>query len=245
MGASIAAAQPEASRRAAEQELRDFSYIVSHDLAATFRHVAEFTDLLMRDLGPAASEKQRLFTEHIRRETSTCQTMMEQLLVYSRIQQRELSLARHDMTHLFETAMIQLSAEARAAKAEMSVEALGEHVVDADLMVQAFKHALSNAIKFRRPETPLTVRARASGSDGCWGVDVIDNGVGVALNRQEKMFSMFYQDFPHGDYPGIGAGLAICRRILRRHGGDAVFVPAPVGACLRLQAPTRDFHTLQ
>ncbi|HVY87195.1 MAG TPA: ATP-binding protein [Caulobacterales bacterium] len=221
----------------AEQELRDFSYIVSHDLAAAFRHVAEFTKLLLTDLGPETTESQRVFGEHIRRESTACQAMMEQLLAYSRVQQREMKCARNDVTHLAETAVIQLSADVRASKADIAIEPLGEQVVDADLMTMAFKLALSNAIKFRRPDVPLTISVRGQESGESWGVQISDNGIGVPLERQDKLFSMFYQDFPHGEYAGVGAGLAICRRIVRRHGGDVRFVPTAVGACLEMTVP--------
>ena len=221
----------------AEAELRDFSYIVSHDLAACFRHIEAFTFLLIQDVGDGASEAQRSHSEHIRRETERCSAMMDQLLAFSRVQTRDLALAPYDGTRLMETALLQLSAEAHAVGAEVSIEPLGEQLADSDLLTMAFKAGLSNAIKFRRPDTPPRIEVRGLETPDAWIVQIIDDGIGVPLERQDKLFRMFYQDHPAGRYPGIGAGLTICRRIIRRHGGDVCFVPSDGATCLQITLP--------
>src|SRR5262245_59793204 len=96
-----------------EQELGDFSYIVSHDIAAGVRHLSQFSQLLVDDFGGEAADSRKEFAEQIRLASERCHMMMEQLLVYSRLQQQPLAIASHDGRHLVENALLQLSAEVR------------------------------------------------------------------------------------------------------------------------------------
>lgn len=232
----------------AEKELSEFSYIVSHDLAAPLRHVAAFSTLLMRGLGPEASSEQIAYCDHIQRATQKCQSMLDALLAFSRAQQAIMTPEPCDATLLMEVAMLQLSAEVQAADAEIRIEPLGKPVMDSALMTLVFRHAISNAIKFRQPGLAVKVNVRAVPTAESWTIQVADNGPGVALERQEKLFRLFYKDEPDGTFEGVGAGLAISRRILRRHGGDARFVEAEQGACLEISLPgsasTKVAHTV-
>jgi signal transduction histidine kinase len=243
---SAGKADPARSAAAAvEKELSDLTYIVSHDLSASLRHVSAFSVLLTRALGEDATSEQLAHCESIQQASKKCGRMLDGLLALSRVQQAPLTLQACDATHLMEVALLQLSAEVRSAGAEIDIDALGFPVIDSALMTLAFKHALSNAIKFGRPDAATKVHVRAREAPGAWAVQIADNGVGVALERQEKMFRLFYQDEAEGAYEGIGAGLTICRRILRRHGGDAHFVEAEQGACLEISVPADAAPPLQ
>lgn len=231
---------PPSNASPAEQELRNFSYIVSHDISAAFRHVAEFSELLLMEIGDGATEQQQTYAGYIRRETARCKAMLDELLTYSRVQQRDLKREYCDGTRLMELALLQVSAEANAANADLSIEPLGEVFADADLLTTAFRLVLSNAIKFRRPHVDPVITVRGLETEDAWIVQVIDNGIGVALDRQEKMFGMFYQDHAQDAYPGVGAGLPHVRRILRRHDGDAYFLGGFPGACLEIVLPAAE-----
>lgn len=211
--------------------------MTSHDLGAAFRHVAAFSQLLIRELGPNASAQQLAHCEQIRRATEKCQLMLAQASAFSNAQRAVLAPVRCDVTRLMEVAMLQLSAEVKRADATIAIGALGEAVMDPMLMTLAFKHALDNAIKFRRLGVVPEVEVRAVDTPGRWTVHVADNGLGVRIDRQERMFGMFYQDQAEEAFEGVGTGLAILRRILRRHGGEARFVEAAQGACLEISLP--------
>jgi light-regulated signal transduction histidine kinase (bacteriophytochrome) len=139
---------------AAEQELQSFSYIVSHDLAASFRHVSAFSRLLVDELAEDATERQRAQAVHIRAATENCQAMMEQLLVYSRVQQGAFRRVRQDANALFQAAMPGLAARSNGPDAEIRLEPLGDVYADSQLLALAFKHLLDNALKFVRPGAP-------------------------------------------------------------------------------------------
>jgi light-regulated signal transduction histidine kinase (bacteriophytochrome) len=163
--------------------------------------------------------------------------MIEQLLVYSRIQQRPLAPARHDARLLMETAVLQLSGAIGAARAELEMGPLGIVNGDGDLLTLAFRHLLDNAVKFRKPHEPCAVAIRAVPEPGGIAFEFRDNGIGVPEEGSARAFRMFCQLQAEGEYPGIGAGLTICRRIARRHGGEVKFVPVAEGACVRFVLP--------
>jgi light-regulated signal transduction histidine kinase (bacteriophytochrome) len=221
----------------AEQELQAFSYIVSHDLSASFRHVAEFSRLLLGEIGDGLTSRQRSHADRIGVATEKCQAMMEQLLAFSRVQQKALSLARRDPTSILRTAMLRLSGEIQAAGAEISIAALGEAHADMDMLAQAFEYLLDNAIKFRRPGVRPRITVEADHDEAFWRLRVTDNGLGVEPAFREKAFRMFHRLNGEDAYPGVGAGLTISRRIARRHGGDVRFVDCDEGACVELVLP--------
>ena len=161
-----------------ENELSEFSYIVSHDLSASLRHIAAFSQLLMRDLGADATANQISYCDHIQDASQKCQLMMDALLAYSCAQQAPLTLKPCDGKRLMEVAMLQLSAEVKSAGAEISIEPLGTFIVDSALMTLAFQHVLSNAIKFCRQGVGIEVNVREVEKEGLWTVLVSDNGIG-------------------------------------------------------------------
>ena len=222
---------------ALEAELSEFSYIVSHDLATVCRHLTQFSQLLLQEAGAELNPSQLSLAGHIQTAGGRCQAMMEQLLVFSRIQQRELKLASHDARKLVQIAVLQLSEDIRASSVDLKIATDGEVYGDADLLTKAFRHLLQNAIKFRRGDALCRVSIHTARTEGGWVGRVTDNGIGLAIDHQEKAFRMFWQLSAERGKPGVGAGLAICRRIARRHGGDVRFVPQPSGACLELAMP--------
>jgi light-regulated signal transduction histidine kinase (bacteriophytochrome) len=225
-----------------EQEFADFSYIVSHDLAASFRQINSFLELLTSDMDDSLTPAQRGYATHINSATAKCQLMLEQLLIYSRVQQAALEIEECDATLLVDSARLQLSQEVRESGADIVVGPLGRVRVDQTLMVQAFMGVLKNALQFTRPGTAPRVEIKAVMADGRWVCRVSDNGVGIAPDQHEKVFRMFYRLNPETAQGGIGSGLSIARRILRRHGGD-VGLGAPasgseaMGACVEISLP--------
>lgn len=219
-----------------EEELREFSYIVSHDLAASIRHLSQFSRLLVKELRGDLTDNQRLYAAHIERAAQRCQTMMERLLTFSRVQQKYLTLALHDGNRLVDSALLQLSETIGTVKPAIAVAPLGMLKVDGELMVIAVKEALDNALKFRPRDRVPTVKVEPAVYGDVWALRVFDDGIGVPLEQSEKVFRMFSQ--LNGEtYSGVGAGLAICQRIMRRHGGEAAFLAGKGGTCLELSFP--------
>jgi signal transduction histidine kinase len=215
---------------AAEQELQMFCYLVSHDLAASFRHVTEFSRLLAAD--------EDGYAQHVLNASVKCQQMLEQLLIFSRLQQKMLTEVDLDASALLQLPILQLTSQVRAAGGDVVAEPLGEVQADVDLLLVAVTHLLDNALKFGRPGVAPSISIRAAHDAWFWRMRVIDNGEGIEPAYREKAFQMFQR--LHGDaHPGVGAGLAICRRIARRHGGEVKFLDTEQGCCVELSLPRR------
>jgi len=220
-----------------EEEFRDFSYIVSHDLATSLRHMSEFSRLLVADLGDGLSERQRAHADHVRAAAERCQQMTEQLLVFSRVQQKPLELVRQNANPSVQLALLQLAAKVQTAGVEVSVDQLGDAWADPKLLSLAIRHLLDNAIKFRQPGVTPRIFVRPAHDRLAWRMRISDNGPGVEPAFREKAFRMFQRLHADDTLPGVGAGLAITRRIARRHGGEARLVDAAEGACVELSLP--------
>jgi light-regulated signal transduction histidine kinase (bacteriophytochrome) len=225
-----------------EQELEDIDYLATHDMAAQVRHVAEFSRLLVKDFGEALTPRQQRFATRIAEANDRCQAMMEQLRVYARLQKAPLERRRCDAGQLMRTAMLQLGDEIRAAEAEVVIGPLGEVDADPELLLNALRRLIDNAVKFGRPDVAPHIEAARHPLPGAWVLRLSDNGRGIEPEYQEKAFRMFQRLHPEDGQAGVGAGLTLCRRIARRHGGEARFVDQPTGACIELSIPYTEDH---
>jgi light-regulated signal transduction histidine kinase (bacteriophytochrome) len=219
-----------------EEELQAFSYIVSHDLSGAFRHVSAFSRLLLAETDQVGTARQRTHAEYVHRAAERCQLMLDQLLAYSRVQQKPLSPAWHDATTSVELALMRLGA-ADSANVQVSIEPLGEVYADAKLLALAFGHLIGNAVKFRSPGARPRIAVRPAHDAKAWRVRISDNGLGVDVAHRELAFQMFKCLNREDAFAGVGAGLAICRRIAYRHGGDVCFLDCDAGACVELTLP--------
>jgi light-regulated signal transduction histidine kinase (bacteriophytochrome) len=221
-----------------ERELTEFSYIVSHDLAAPCRHLSHFSQLLLRDMGPKLTDSQRVYGNQIQAAGERCQSMLEQLLLFSRVQTCQLTRAAHDAASLAKAALLQLSRDVHEAGAEVTIAPMGTIHGDGNLLTIVFKELMLNAIRFRDPSRPCRLRVFVEpGRDG-WIGCVVDDGIGLEAAYHEKAFRMFWQLNSDASGQGVGAGLAICRRIVRRHGGEVQFRPSSTdGTCVEVVLP--------
>ena len=223
--------------QALEAELADFSYIVSHDMMAKFRHVKGFAELLGQDLGADLSPASGGKLDRIRCAAEEGQAMLTELLQFSRIQQAPLELQSCDAAGLIDATRLQMGPQIRESGATFEVEPLGRVRIDPTLATEAFARVVDNAIKFRDRDRPLRIVVRRVRDSSRWAVQVCDNGPGVAPELREKLFRMFYRLEPNSGRPGVGAGLTICRRIFRRHGGEVQIVDCPDGLCVEFSLP--------
>jgi light-regulated signal transduction histidine kinase (bacteriophytochrome) len=223
---------------ALEAELRDFSYMVSHDLAASFRHVSQFSRLLEAEAG-SLSQRQRTHVEYIHTAAMRCQAMMDGMLTFSQTQQQAIAPTHHDATLTMRLAMRQLP-NLETSGAEVTLAPLGEVFADAKLLAIAFGSLLENAIKFGVPGVRPLVSIEPAHDADAWRVRITDNGMGIDPKQAERAFQMFRRLNGEDAFAGVGAGLAICRRIARRHGGDVRFIERAEGACAELSLPRRE-----
>ncbi|PPU01497.1 sensor histidine kinase [Xanthomonas arboricola] len=206
------------------RELEAFSYSVSHDLRAPLRHVAGFSDKLARHLGDAADEKSRHYMEVISSSARRMASLIDDLLVYSRLGRSALRLQAVDMQSLVsETRAIldsNVQSENTGHRVDWHIAPLPVLVADENMMRQLWMNLLGNAVKYstRREVARIEVTYTPM-ADGGHQFSVRDNGAGFDMEYSAKLFGVFQRLHKASEYPGTGIGLASVRRVLTRHGG--------------------------
>lgn len=216
------------------RELEAFSYSVSHDLRAPLRHVAGFADKLARHLGDDADEKSRHYLEVIGTSARRMASLIDDLLVYSRLGRSALRLQAVDMQSLVAETRSVLDANFQSDHAgsghriEWSVAPLPILVADENMMRQLWLNLLGNAVKYsaKREVAVIEVGYQLQ-ADGSHHFSVRDNGAGFDMAYAAKLFGVFQRLHKASEYTGTGIGLASVRRVLTRHGGHIWADAAP------------------
>jgi light-regulated signal transduction histidine kinase (bacteriophytochrome) len=200
------------------KDLEQFAYVASHDLQEPLRMVSSFLQLLERrfgtDLDPTAQEYIHYAVDGAQR----MQGLIRDLLSYSRIGTHGRPLEPTSSEEAFETAMQDLRVAIEEADAHVTRDALPVVCGDRAQLAQLFQNLLSNAIKFRG-KGPAEVHISAEPAGTHWEFRVRDRGIGIAPEHAERIFQIFQRLHTRDDYEGTGIGLAICKKIVERHGG--------------------------
>lgn len=206
----------ELARSNAELEL--FAYVASHDLQEPLRMVASYTQLLARrykgQLGDEADE----FIGFAVDGATRMQHLIQDLLSYSRLTTRGKALHFIQAVVACNSAIENLHASIKESNAQVNVGPLPGVLADATQLTQLFQNLIGNAIKYRNERRPeIYVAARRNGNE--WTFSVQDNGIGIEPQYCERIFQMFQRLHTRKEYTGTGIGLAVCRKIVERHGG--------------------------
>ena len=204
------------------RDLQDFAFIASHDLQEPVRKIQTFVDRIQTQCRETLDEKGRDYLERVGRSARRMQELILDLLKYSRLTGGPKSIPRIDLTLSVREAMSDLRMLQEETGAQFELGALPTIEADPVQMRQLFQNLLENALKYRGEKTPvIKVYAEPCGCDGVREIRVEDNGIGFDECHLDSIFKPFQR--LHGKsapYKGSGMGLAICRRIVERHGGS-------------------------
>ena len=199
-------------------ELQRFAYIASHDLQTPMRSISSFAGLLQSSYVDQLDARAHDWLGRVIGAVKQLQTLVRDLLNYSRLDSKERRFERIAMGTVFDDAVSLLGETVREAGAEVSRDELPVVMGDRTQLVQLMANLIGNGLKYHGPEAPrVHVSTERRGDD--WCIAVRDNGIGIAAEHQERIFDMFKRLHELGEYPGTGIGLAICRRVVHRHGG--------------------------
>ncbi len=198
-------------------ELEMFAYVASHDLQEPLRMVTSYTQLLAKRYGKQLDDEADEFIAYIVDGTTRMQALLQDLLKYSRVGSGELALQATDCELLLEEALANLQTLCEESGSIVTHDPLPTVLGDPVKLVQVFQNLVANAIKFRVGNAPV-VHVTAEATDEGWRLSVRDNGIGIDPAHADRVFEAF-QRLHSREYAGTGIGLAICKKIVDRHGG--------------------------
>lgn len=209
------------------QELEQFAYVASHDLREPLRKIKSYTDLLVKRYQGQLDDKADKYIAHITDGATRMQVLITDLLIYSRVTRGELSLEPTDLGAVLNQALIDLSITIQQSNALIATDPLPTVKANPSQMGQLLQNLITNAIKFRASQPPQ-IQIKAALHEQFWTISVQDNGIGIESQYAERIFVIFQRLHTKDKYPGTGIGLAICKRIVERHGGR-IWVESELG----------------
>ena len=217
------AAQEELSVRSealttSNEELEQFAYVVSHDLQQPLSVVSSYLELLGDSVRPRLEGEEETYLDRAAAAAVKVQEMVDAVLGYARIDTCGGEFLQVDLNEVLEGVRDALWKEITCAKTEITSDVLPIVMADKAQMEQLLGNLISNALKFSG-KGPVQVHLAAEERETEWLVSVRDGGIGIDPEAADRIFVMFQRLHTEKEYPGTGIGLAICKRIVDRHGG--------------------------
>lgn len=209
-------------------ELEQFAYVASHDLQAPLSTIASYAQLLEGRYRDQIDANAMKFIQKMIKGSVRMQSLIDDLLEYSRVSKKSKDFEPTDCNQIFEEACGNLHLAIRKNQATVSRCDLPIVIGDCSQMVQVFQNLIGNAIKYRRDEPPI-IHLNAERRETDWLFSVSDNGIGIDSKHSERIFQIFQRLHTQEEYTGTGIGLAICQKIVERHGGQ-IWVESQLGA---------------
>lgn len=200
------------------EDLERFAYVASHDLREPLRMVTSFSQLLEKNYKGRLDADADECIRYIVEGGTRMDALVNDLLDFSRVSSQGRPFKPTEMNQVVDETLQGLSVTIRESHAKIEVGTLPKATVDRTQMMQVFQNLISNAVKFSGRDDP-EIRIDATTGDGEWIFSVRDKGIGIDPQFHNKIFDLFQRLHTGKEYSGTGIGLAICKRIVERHGG--------------------------
>jgi light-regulated signal transduction histidine kinase (bacteriophytochrome) len=199
-------------------QLDDFTHVASHDLQEPLRALVSFSDMLRKDLGHSLSERAAQDLRFITDAAERMQTLIQELLVLARASRATQKRDKVSLDLCADRALEALATRVKETDALVTRDPLPEVWGDARLITQVYQNLIGNALKFSEDQRPI-IRLTFEEKNGDLIFGVKDNGIGIEAKHAEQIFEPFRRLHSRAKYEGSGIGLAICHKIVERHGG--------------------------
>jgi len=202
------------------KELEAFAYIASHDLQEPLRMVTSYVQLIQQSFKSGDFSETDDYIDTSINAVNRMKALINDLLDYSRIRSKPMDLKKNPLEQILQGAIRNLEVRIRESNAQITHDPLPTLKVDASQMNQLFQNLLSNALKFHSKERSSQIHISAKNGNDFWTVCVQDNGIGIEPKYHDRIFQIFQRLHSREKYEGTGIGLAICKLVAERHGGD-------------------------
>jgi light-regulated signal transduction histidine kinase (bacteriophytochrome) len=225
--AQVALQQIAEDLRRSNHDLEQFAYVASHDLQEPLRAVSGYVMLLEHRFPETLDAKARSYIAGAFEGASRMERLIMDLLAYSRVDRLGDQFAPTDLNAALEQALSNLQASIKSTQAAITRDPLPTLFVDATQIMQLFQNLIGNALKFHGA-SPLQIHVGAQRQEGRWVFSVRDNGIGIEPQYFERIFRLFQRLHTRKEYAGTGIGLAICKKVVERHGGT-IWIESQLG----------------
>ncbi|EKD42594.1 MAG: hypothetical protein ACD_73C00088G0001, partial [uncultured bacterium] len=200
-------------------ELEQFAYVASHDLQEPLRMVASYTQLLEKKYSDKLDPQAREFIKYAVDGVMRMQQLIRDLLEYSRVGTRLKELVPVDLQIVLKKVTDNLKIAIEESGTKIIADQLPSVLADETQMIQLIQNLIGNAIKFRKKDLNPIIELKSEKKDHEWIIKIQDNGIGIDTRYKDKIFVIFQRLHTQKQYPGTGIGLAVCKKIVERHGG--------------------------
>lgn len=203
---------------ASNEELQQFAYIASHDLQSPLRGISGFASFLKEDYYEQLGDEGREYVDHIVGGCQTMRHLINDLLAFARVDAATDRIKPVDLNDVVERVTKLQVSGSNERVVEVKSDQLPTLPADESQMTQLLDNLIGNGLKYCRADHPV-VEVFAEEQSDCWQIGVRDNGIGIASENLKKIFDIFSRLHNQREFAGTGIGLAICRKIVERHGG--------------------------
>jgi len=201
------------------RDLEQFAYVASHDLQEPLRMVSSFTQLLSQRFADKLDQDGQDFIKYAVDGANRMQRLIQDLLAFSRVSTRGKPFEPVDLHEPLGEALRNLNIKIDETNAMVTTDELPMISADRTQIMQVFQNLIDNAVKFCKKDEPPRVHVTAESAGSEWIISVTDNGIGIDPQYFERIFKIFQRLHTNREYSGTGIGLALCHKIITRHGG--------------------------
>ena len=224
-------------------ELQQFAYVASHDLQEPLRMITSYTQLIEKRNAEKMDEESQEFLHFVTDGAKRMSQLIKALLEYSRVDSRTKPFLPLDMEAVVQTAVHHLQRTIDDNDARITVGDMPRVIGDEIQLISLVQNLIANAVKYRDASRPpeVHIQAEPAGEERSWRVSIRDNGIGIAPEFQDRIFTIFQRLHGHGEFEGTGIGLAVCKKIVERHGGEMTVDSTPgEGSTFAFTLPAAD-----
>ncbi len=200
------------------RELQQFAYVASHDLQTPLRNISGFVQLLQEEYQDKLDQQAHEWIDITVENTNRMQTLIRDILAYSRVESPTQSTELVDLNEVFHEVCAMLNPLLDESEANVQADTLPQVLGNRTQLILLMQNLISNGVKYNhKPHPQIHIRAQEKAQQ--WVIAVQDNGIGIDTAYFTQIFDIFRRLHSQDEYPGNGIGLAICRRVVERHGG--------------------------
>ena len=202
------------------EELEQFAYVASHDMQEPLRMIASYIQLIQRGLESGRTDGLTEFMGFVLDGTSRMQALISDLLQFSRVSRKGNPFTRVDMNETARIAVGHLQQKIKENNATVNFGSMPVVFGDSFQLIRLLQNLADNAIKFKHPDRKPEINISVEERDSDWLFKVSDNGIGIEDKFYNRIFVIFQRLHTRNEYEGTGIGLAVCKKIVERHGGE-------------------------